>query len=225
MSCEKPARARRRVGARVGADQQHRDGLRQFVKRTTDLLGDDRARRTAGGVEERDDHHVSAIARQRDRPAGGVGQIAQREVGRRGGARRKRGAIEAQGARRLRRCRCGCSGRCRPARGATGGSARERERRGGREGRESMPGHRGPAYSRLKRDLARHRREGLARHPPAVGRRRAKASYGGSRTFSPSAVEFSYLLVSKSSRNTRRAVVLRSFGGSPVLDRRLSRST
>ncbi len=32
--------------------------------------------------------------------------------------------------------------------------------------------------------------------PPAVGRWRAKASYGGSRTFSPSAVGFSYLLVS-----------------------------
>lgn len=31
---------------------------------------------------------------------------------------------------------------------------------------------------------------------PAVGRWRAKASYGGSRTFSPSAVGFSYLLVS-----------------------------
>jgi hypothetical protein len=32
--------------------------------------------------------------------------------------------------------------------------------------------------------------------PPAVGRWRAKASYGGSRAFSPSAVGFSYLLVS-----------------------------
>jgi hypothetical protein len=32
--------------------------------------------------------------------------------------------------------------------------------------------------------------------PPAVGRWRAKATYGGSRTFSPSAVGFSYLLVS-----------------------------
>ncbi len=32
--------------------------------------------------------------------------------------------------------------------------------------------------------------------PPTVGRWRAKASYGGSRTFSPSAVGFSYLLVS-----------------------------
>jgi hypothetical protein len=32
--------------------------------------------------------------------------------------------------------------------------------------------------------------------PPAVGRWRAKASYGGSRTFSPSAVGYSYLLVS-----------------------------
>ena len=32
--------------------------------------------------------------------------------------------------------------------------------------------------------------------PPAVGRWRAKAAYGGSRTFSPSAVGFSYLLVS-----------------------------
>jgi hypothetical protein len=32
--------------------------------------------------------------------------------------------------------------------------------------------------------------------PPTVGRWRAKASYGGSRTFSPSAVGFSYLPVS-----------------------------
>lgn len=51
-------------------------------------------------------------------------------------------------------------------------------------------------FYRQSRAVARGGSASVGFVPPAVGRWRAKASYGGSRTFSPSAVGFSYLLVS-----------------------------
>jgi hypothetical protein len=46
-----------------------------------------------------------------------------------------------------------------------------------------------------RRALARGGLARVAFTPPAVGRWRAEASYGGSTAFSPSSVGFSYLLV------------------------------